>query len=76
MLFFCMQGAAMMFEAIWKHLTEVLIKDPPSLSKRQVELGQHSAFLTSRCGLYLGEEEHITILDRNLHEGVFVYACV
>ncbi|KAK3086865.1 hypothetical protein FSP39_024606 [Pinctada imbricata] len=60
------EGAKLMFDAIWKHLTEVLIKDTDSQSQsaRSLRLAQHDAFLVSRLKMYGDMSENFKILNQ------------
>ncbi|XP_064600811.1 TPR repeat-containing protein DDB_G0287407-like [Liolophura sinensis] len=61
------EGVKFMFDAIWKHLTEVTFKDMSNqqLTRRENELLQHTAFLKNRSGLYVGGDNYLAILNRS-----------
>ena len=60
-----------MFDAIMKHLNEVLLVDlvVKSLSKREELLAQHDAFLASRCNIFVGGEKLMKQFDKQLAQG-------
>lgn len=60
-----------MFNAIWKHLNEVLLVDNKDVkkSKHLIIQEQHDAFLKNRSSMYIGGEEYVTELMKNLDQG-------
>ncbi len=65
-----------MFEAVWKHLTEVILKAPGTgqLTERESETRQHDAFCDTRCGLYLGGNSYFSRLNQHISDSRF--SCV
>ncbi|KAL5008182.1 hypothetical protein ScPMuIL_013763 [Solemya velum] len=62
------EGARLMFEAVWKHLTGYLLADSSNLqqSRHDLDLAQHDSFLASRCSLYLTDAPTMSVLDTAL----------
>ncbi|XP_052060988.1 TPR repeat-containing protein DDB_G0287407-like [Mytilus californianus] len=61
------EGAELMFNDIWKYLTEVLLKDARVESKSSRINSEHDAFLSSRSLLYVGNESYIQKLTANIN---------
>ena len=59
-----------MFDAIWKHLNEVLLKDTEKESKYSRILSEHDAFLSSRSLLYVGNKDKLQTLTSNINSGI------
>ena len=64
------QGAELMFNAIWKHLNEVLLKDSKPESKFSRIKAEHDAFLSSRSLLYVGNDDILQQLTSNINSGI------
>lgn len=67
------KGAKLMFEAIWKHLNDVLLADQSDgdLGRRESLALQHNAYLSSHLGLYLGGDEYLRTLDTYMKSGTY-----
>ncbi|CAG2215617.1 NPHP3 [Mytilus edulis] len=63
------KGAELMFNDIWKYLTEVLLKDAEVESKSSRINSEHDAFLSNRSLLYVGNEDYIKKLTANINLG-------
>jgi hypothetical protein len=65
-----------MFEAIWKYLTEVLLKDNTSAqqSVREIELFEHDAFCDTRSSVFVGGENHHHFLNQYISQGIYFSA--
>ncbi|XP_076111481.1 TPR repeat-containing protein DDB_G0287407-like isoform X2 [Mytilus galloprovincialis] len=61
------EGAELMFNDIWKYLTEVLLKDAEVESKSSRINSEHDAFLSNRSLLYVGNEDYIKKLTANIN---------
>ncbi|XP_064624063.1 nephrocystin-3-like isoform X2 [Lineus longissimus] len=64
------EGAKFMFNAIWKYMSEELLVDPSGidLEPSQQQKLQHDAFCDSHCGLFIGGNDYMNILDVAVHD--------
>lgn len=67
-----LQGAKIMFDAIWKFLNKVLPKQQTTKrdSKRSIQLAQHDAFLASRHKMYGVGDNNLSSLVKLLNQGM------
>ncbi|BFZ07798.1 hypothetical protein BsWGS_10837 [Bradybaena similaris] len=63
------EGASFIFEEIKKHLETVLLKSHISISKRDLDLARHNAYLMSRVSVFVGRTEYEKRLNLALETG-------